>query len=211
METETGSKEEGLKSEANNGNRIGMNIQAPFRHWKTALRSLSDDHLAIGTPATLRPSSYSDAGQFNRGGLEDTDVLHAIASRAARTNRKSSSLVSGSERAETGTFCWIEQSGFGEPLPSSVTSREVLIPRNSQAAAGRRAHRHWPRKQRREQQSDWKRFLETRRVVSAANFALSVRRVRNSKCFLMEQQGLLSTCAPVTPRNSLSETGPFPG
>lgn len=45
---------------------------------------------------------------------------------------------------------------------------------------------------RREQQSNWKCFLETRHVVSAARWALSSPRDRNWKCFLREQQGLLN-------------------
>lgn len=44
-----------------------------------------------------------------------------------------------------------------------------------------------------EQQSNWKRFLESRDLVSAAGFPLSIPRVRGWKCYLMEQQGLLNT------------------
>lgn len=46
---------------------------------------------------------------------------------------------------------------------------------------------------RNEQHSNWKCFLESRDVVSAANFPLSIPRVRGWKCYPMEQQGLLNT------------------
>lgn len=46
---------------------------------------------------------------------------------------------------------------------------------------------------RNEQQSYWKRFLESRDVVSAAAFPLCTPRVRGWKCYLMEQQALLNT------------------
>lgn len=45
---------------------------------------------------------------------------------------------------------------------------------------------------RRDQQSNWKCFLETGHVVSAACWALSSPRDRNWKCFFREQQGLLN-------------------
>lgn len=46
---------------------------------------------------------------------------------------------------------------------------------------------------RNEQHSNWKCFLESRDVISAANFPLSIPRARGWKCYPMEQQGLLNT------------------